>query len=272
MRKTLIVLQGLVMTFAAFYAVSLIYTIINELFFLITGVREVNPQVDYCLVVLAVMVSIIILNLWYKKFMSIRHREQVDLKKVFKIKYILAYFGIGTGCQLFFSGILTLLRPMFESLFESYDETIGSIFISDPVIAGVYVVILAPVIEELMLRGILLRRLRLALPFYAANLIQAVVFGIYHWNIIQGLYAFGIGLILGYIYEKTKTLWASVFVHSLINGTGFLILQLNIGIHLSVYMSVILGGLLLLSGLTGFVLFFYREKNNNNTDKGNILI
>ncbi|HPU62889.1 MAG TPA: type II CAAX endopeptidase family protein [Mobilitalea sp.] len=266
MRKALIVLQGLLMTFAAFYAVSLIYSIINALFYLITGVQEVNPQVDYCLVVLAVMVSILILNLWYRKFMSIRHKEQVDLKKVFKIKHILAYLGIGTGCQLFFSGILTLLRPVFETLFARYDETISSIFISDPVIAGVYVVILAPVIEELMLRGILFRRIRPALPFYAANLIQAVVFGIYHWNIIQGLYAFGIGLILGYIYEKTKTLWAPIFVHSLINGTGFLILQLDIGIYIPVYMSLILGSILLLCGLTGFVLSVYKEKNNNNTD------
>lgn len=259
MRKALIVAQGFLMTFVAFFAVSLIYSTVTAIFILITGIQDIAPQVDYCLMVLAVMVSCVIFYFWYKKYMSIRERERIDLRKVFSLKNIRLYFGIGIGCQLFFSGLLTLLRPLFKTLFAYYDETISSIFITDTIIAGVYIVILAPVIEELMLRGILFNRLRQALPFYAANLIQAVLFGIYHWDIIQGIYAFGIGLILGYMYEKTKTLRAPVFVHMIVNGSGFFIQVSDIGKYItSVWMPVVIGGALLFTG------FFIFARNINN--------
>lgn len=260
MKYALTIIQGLLMTFAALFAVSLIYTTITGIFILITGIQEITPQVDYCLMVMAVMVSCIIFFIWYKKFMSVREREKVDLKEVFNFKNIGIYLALGIGCQLFMSGCLSLLRPLLETLFAYYDETISSIFIADTIIAAVYVIILAPIIEELMLRGILFNRLRYGLPFYAANLIQAAAFGIYHWDIIQGTYAFGIGLILGYIFEKTKTLWAPILVHVLINGSGFLIQILQIGKYIPIWLAIIVGGGFLLIGLYNFAKSVNRDK------------
>ena len=147
--------------------------------------------------VMAVMTACLLFYLWYKKYMG--HVEAaVDFRKIFSLKHIGIYLMIALGCQFFVSGILSLIRPLFANLFANYEETISSIFVADTVIVAVIDAILAPIIEELILRGILFNRLRYGLSFYSANLIQALVFGIYHWNIIQGLYAFGIGLILGY--------------------------------------------------------------------------
>lgn len=252
MKQALIIIQGLLITFTAFFTVSLIYTIVTALFVLITGIQMINQQVDYCLMVMAVMISCIIFYFFYKKYMSIRLKEQVNLKTVFSFKNIGFYIALGIGCQLFLSGVLSIVRPLFKTLFSYYDETINSIFIGDTIITAVYVVILAPIIEEFMLRGILFNRLRYGLRFYAANFLQALVFGIYHWDIIQGLYAFGIGLILGYIYEKTKTLLAPILVHILINGSGFLIQVTKLGELISVLMAIIVGAVCLFIGLFGF--------------------
>ena len=52
-----------------------------------------------------------------------------------------------------------------------------------------------------MLRGIMYSRLRQEISFTVANILQATVFGIYHGDIIQGIYAFGIGL---YLATSTK--------------------------------------------------------------------
>lgn len=261
MKKILTVLQGLLMAFTAFFAVSLIYSIITFIFMLVTGLQDITPEVDYCLMVLAAMAACAVLYLWYKKYMSIREREQVNLRKVLGIKNIGSYLAIAAGCQLFFSGVLTLIRPLFQTLFAYYDESISSIFISDALIVGVNVVIISPFMEELIFRGIFFNRLRYELPFYAANLMQAVLFGIYHWDIIQGIYAFGIGLILGYLYEKTRTLCAPVLVHMMINGSGFLLMKLNIGKFITVLLSLTAGGLLLFIGLFSFI------KNADKTDK-----
>ena len=81
----------------------------------------------------------------------------------------------------------------------------------------IYAVILGPVCEELVFRGVTMRLVRRALPFWAANLMQAVLFGIFHMNWIQGIYAFVLGLVLGWICEKGGSIYFSMFFHILIN-------------------------------------------------------
>lgn len=249
MKRALIIVQGLLMVFAAFFIVSFIYTIVRSIFILITGIPETNPQSDYCLMVIAVMIAVILFYLWYKRYAGNGILEQTEPKDIITLKNLGIYLMMGIGCQLFVSGMLTLIRPLFEKLFSYYDETISSLFIADTIIVGVYVIILAPIIEELMLRGILLNRLRHGVSFTVANLIQATVFGIYHWDIIQGLYAFGIGLLLGYVYEKTRTLLAPIIVHVLINGSGFLVQFLKLGQYIPIVIAIIVGGGLLFVGI-----------------------
>lgn len=248
MKRTLIIVQGLLMAYTAFFIVSLIYTFFTGIFILITGLQEVNSQIDYCLMVMAVMTACLLFYLWYKKYMG--HVEAaVDFIKIFSLKHIGIYLMIALGCQFFVSGILSLIRPLFANLFANYEETISSIFVADTVIVAVYVIILAPIIEELILRGILFNRLRYGLSFYSANLIQALVFGIYHWNIIQGLYAFGIGLILGYVYEKTRSLYVPILLHVFINGLGFLIRIFNFGTYISIWAAILIGAIFLFAGI-----------------------
>ena len=118
--------------------------------------------------VMAVMTACLLFYLWYKKYMG--HVEAaVDFRKIFSLKHIGIYLMIALGCQFFVSGILSLIRPLFANLFANYEETISSIFVADTVIVAVYVIILAPIIEELILRGILFNRLRYGLSFYSAN-------------------------------------------------------------------------------------------------------
>lgn len=248
MKKALIIIQGVLMAFGAFLTVSLIYNIVIGVFIMITGIDDIPPQVDYCLMVIAIMVAIIPFYLWYKRYMISGEVEQAKAKDVFTLRNIAIYLMLGIGCQFFLAGVLSAIRPLFETLFSYYDETISSIFVADTIIVAVYVVILAPIVEELMLRGIVFSRLRHGLSFALANVIQAAVFGIYHWDIIQGLYAFGLGLILGYIYERTRTLLAPIFVHIIINGFGFLLQVLEIGENIPIWLAIIGGGALLAVG------------------------
>jgi membrane protease YdiL (CAAX protease family) len=178
--------------------------------------------------------------------------EGDNLKDIITFRNLGIYLMMGIGCQFFVSGALALIRPLFETLFSYYDETISSIFVADTIIVAVYVIILAPIIEELMLRGILFNRLRYGISFTMANLLQAAVFGIYHWDIIQGLYAFLIGLLLGYIYERTRTLLAPIIVHIFINGSGFLLQILELGQYIPFWLAIIAGGGLLFAAINLF--------------------
>ena len=63
-----------------------------------------------------------------------------------------------------------------------------------------HVVIVSPLIEEIVFRLIFLRAGRMVLPFWAANLVQAFLFGIYHGTSVQKVYGFVMGLIIGCVF------------------------------------------------------------------------
>lgn len=118
--------------------------------------------------------------------------------------------------------ILSAIHPAwleyYEKLMETagMDENIGLLML-------VYSVILAPVGEELVFRGVTMRAARRALPFWLANIMQAFLFGCFHMNMIQGCYAFVAGLILGFICEKCGSIYYSIFFHIVFNFWGTVI-------------------------------------------------
>ena len=54
--------------------------------------------------------------------------------------------------------------------------------------------------------------------FWVINVVQAALFGIMHLNLVQGAYAFLVGLICGYLALKYKTLVASMLFHLCFNA------------------------------------------------------
>ena len=57
----------------------------------------------------------------------------------------------------------------------------------------------------------------------AAIIIQAFLFGLYHLNIVQGIYAFLIGIVAGLLVRSYKTVKVSIILHIAINATSYLI-------------------------------------------------
>ena len=65
--------------------------------------------------------------------------------------------------------------------------------------------------------------LRTCFPVDVSALVSALIFGIYHKNIVQGLYAAAFGIILAYIFEKTQSIWGSTLMHMAFNLSSYLI-------------------------------------------------
>lgn len=63
-------------------------------------------------------------------------------------------------------------------------------------------VIAAPLLEELLFRGMIYKRLRDLCSAKTAILVSAAFFGIFHGNLVQFVYAFIIGIMLAFVYEK----------------------------------------------------------------------
>lgn len=124
------------------------------------------------------------------------------------ICFCLMYGGnlIGTFLSLFLSG------GTAENVLMDY------VMDNNP-LKIVVIVILAPLLEEYVCRKQIIDRTR-QYGEKAAVFLSALVFGLLHQNFFQFFYAFGLGLVFGYIYLRTGRLRYSVTLHCIINFLG----------------------------------------------------
>lgn len=88
-------------------------------------------------------------------------------------------------------------------------------------------VVATPVAEELFFRGYVLHGLRQHWDTSRAIVISAVIFGAFHFYVIQLLPIFVAGLLFGWLHWRTQTLVAPMIAHAVVNGTvaGLLLMQ-----------------------------------------------
>ena len=106
--------------------------------------------------------------------------------------------------SLWVSGLEFLYNLSDKSLMPMLDAVSGA---SDTFSMFLYASVLAPVAEELLFRGFVLRTLR---PYGKrfAILGSAFLFGLFHGNLLQTPYAFLMGLVLGYVAAEYSIRWA----------------------------------------------------------------
>ncbi|MHC4266971.1 MAG: lysostaphin resistance A-like protein [Planctomycetota bacterium] len=82
----------------------------------------------------------------------------------------------------------------------------------------------APIVEELLFRGFIQTALRITFSKTQAIFISGFVFALIHWNFHVFLQIFILGLLLAYLFEKTGSLVAPIFVHICHNTTTLVLL------------------------------------------------
>ncbi|WP_099875603.1 CPBP family intramembrane glutamic endopeptidase [Massilia violaceinigra] len=105
-----------------------------------------------------------------------------------------------------------MLFPM-----TSQEQALFANMKADSVGMIVAICVLAPVLEEMLFRGIILRSFLGQYPKWAAILASAGLFGFAHMNIYQYVGAVIIGVFLGWLYERTKSLLPCIGHHAAYN-------------------------------------------------------
>lgn len=96
---------------------------------------------------------------------------------------------------------------------------------SDLLPYSIVAVVLGPLMEEITFRKLLMDRMR-TIDKPAAVFFSALAFGLFHGNVVQFFYAFGVGLLFGVIYVRTGKLWYSVVLHMAVNFLGSVVTML----------------------------------------------
>ncbi|MBR6831268.1 MAG: CPBP family intramembrane metalloprotease [Tidjanibacter sp.] len=87
-------------------------------------------------------------------------------------------------------------------------------------------VVIAPVLEEYLFRGLFIDSARRRMNALWAVLISSALFGLAHGIPQQAFNAFVVGLILGYVYVRTNSLAAVITIHAINNGISYVLLEL----------------------------------------------
>lgn len=142
---------------------------------------------------------------------------------------------------------LSVLEPM--ALATGHSDTF-SMFL--------YTGLAAPVVEEIIFRGLVMRGLEKYGKRFAV-LISAILFGLFHGNIVQSPYAFAVGLVLGYTAMEYNILWAMVLhmANNLVLGDTIVRLTQGLG---EIFSALVVQGLILVCTAAAAVSLIRRRK------------
>lgn len=155
-------------------------------------ISEADPTAGAILplTALAAGLTAVEIRLWYRN--KTERKEERGRKSVFWI--LLA----GFGTCLCLNHVLMLL-PIPKTGYQSTSELLYQPALWMQVVCTGIVI---PFTEELIFRGMAYESLRRELPFAGAAVISAVYFGLFHGNLIQGIYAGLVGIFLAGVYEQ----------------------------------------------------------------------
>lgn len=145
--------------------------------------------------------------------------------------------GVGSGLALFLLTVLVVAPALYAvvTLFtgERVTPPTQPILPAGPsggqiVLGALAAVVAAPIAEEVFFRGFLFGALRRRFPFWAAAVISGVVFGAFHVIPLLIPLMIFVGIGLAYVYERRRSLLASIAAHSAFNMVGYTLIVLAI--------------------------------------------
>lgn len=151
---------------------------------------------------------------------------------------------------------LVPVPPEFEALLRDLLQIDGTL---DLVFTVAVAVVLAPVLEEALFRGLILHGLARRRGPRSATLWTAAFFAFFHfYNPWQVIPTFFLGLLLAWVVLVTRSLWASIVLHSAFNGLSLSVFALSFEpppnasptlVAVGVVLVLLLGSAALLAGL-----------------------
>ena len=172
--------------------------------------------------------SVLIYLVPVKIFKQKISKDDIALKGLITWKD-LGFAIFGFIISMIFAGILLEILPNILNFDKSQVQDLtfergGMLYSWQFLLAFISVVVIAPVFEELIFRGIIYSQLR-KVNVWLAIFITSLLFGIVHLQMNVGVTVFAMSIVMCLIREKfTKTIWSGIVVHMLKNGIAFVIL------------------------------------------------
>ena len=169
-------------------------------------------------------------------------REAVAPSGVSFAKSLALLLVIGVSAQFFVGGILEIVELLFPEAMAEYSELMEDTSVGVfAIVSALSIAVLAPINEEIVCRGVMFEyamramspgwnaidgaryRAVSARASWIANALQALAFGVLHMNLIQGSYAFALGVLEGWVFWRTGKLRYAMLLHFALNASSYLV-------------------------------------------------
>lgn len=182
---------------------------------------EVGSRGNVFEIVAAMAISLLLI--WF--IFIIRRRRFFAAIKTKRLYFrdVAAALLIAFGLQAVASLIMKI--PFPTVFFDIYSQNIGYAVSGSVVLTLITTGILVPFFEEIFFRGVIYDELSRGGGFWFSNFLQSLIFGLLHFDVIQGTYAFFIGFALGAVMKIGKSIYLSIIIHIVFNASNILFAQ-----------------------------------------------
>ena len=150
-------------------------------------------------------------------------------KRTVKFAEFMAYVAVGFGLMYIGAfagnGVMSYLSGVTGN---DYSNVLESVVDGNLWVTAIFVVVIAPIGEELVFRKLLIDRTGKYGGFISA-ILSGTIFGLMHGNLYQFFYAALLGLLLGYVYSSTGRIGYCIAIHAVINFCGSIVSTLLTG-------------------------------------------
>lgn len=252
----LLILNAVVMVFAV---IDMIMISVRQ----VGGEVFTETQIDSILMgngfgyLMTILIGMIILRVWQgrafcRKILWTRGRPM-------KVSDFLCLTCVFLAGQMAFQVTASVQEAILNQFGLSALDSIETATMSvDTLSMFLYSCLGAPIAEEILFRGLILRKLEPHGKRFAV-IMSAFAFAVFHGNLVQIPYAFLVGLILGYVAVEYNILWSMVLhmINNLVLGDMLQRLTAGLGSEVA---AMILWAVIIISALAAVVILLVRRK------------
>lgn len=153
--------------------------------------------------------------------------------------------SLGLNILLALTGLVGISKEYVEVADRQYGVAFG---------VGIFLYgLISPFTEEIVFRGLVFNRMRRYFPHMAAVIASGVLFGIYHGNLVQGLYGGCMGILMAYLYERVHSFIMPCLFHAVANMVVYTAAQ-SMFVQRTIFTAPYCAVLLILSAVCVFII------------------
>ena len=127
------------------------------------------------------------------------------------------------GIVIGIGGNLIMNLAALPEMSGAFHDAAGVLFSTSFPFQLISLCLVIPICEELLYRGFFQRYLRYFTGRLLAVLLSSALFALLHGNIVQGIYAFATGLVMGCLFDKYKNIQAPCIFHCMANLSAIIL-------------------------------------------------